>query len=530
MECWQCGAHVQPGDRTCGYCGAQLTSPPAGRSQRSSQQRYPSPRRPREDDWQPAADDESGYTDYDAYGEYDEYTGDQSAYGMAHRPDDRRARRGQSRSHSDDGWDDPEPDRRASSRGRSQAHQEQDEYGSYSQAGYGPSDSYDERSSRAPEVNQPDPMDDPRAPRNLRSAPRREPASRSGYPQDDAPRPSYGAHQGQGRSRRSQPSSADNRYSRPAPSRGQPAPYDDRYYDDSYGNTGYGDRYDGGYGDGYSDERQASQRGYGRPMPMPPDQSSSWYKQVGTRAHELQQRWGDTLSSMRIPGLRPQEESAKSEKSSGRRIVTRIVLLLVLVAALVGGGVVLVPRVMRQLKPSTGATNSALCTASGAATAGTIPTATANFKQFTSSRSGYGVNYPETWTVSEEQKAASGYDYIDAFTLPNSATLVNIEQPQAACALSDAEIIQGEVAAAQQQDITFTEVTSTARTQKIGGEQWQRREYDVSQKGVTLHMVILACHHQGRAYVIVLVSRTTTFAQDNTGIFQPMLDSFTFTK
>jgi hypothetical protein len=106
---------------------------------------------------------------------------------------------------------------------------------------------------------------------------------------------------------------------------------------------------------------------------------------------------------------------------------------------------------------------------------------------------------------------------------------VSIEQAQAACALSDVNIIQGEVAAAQQQNITFTESASAARTQTIGGEQWQRREYAVSDKGVTLHMVILACHHQGRAYVIVLVSRTTTFAQDDTGIFEPMLKSFTFT-
>ena len=84
-------------------------------------------------------------------------------------------------------------------------------------------------------------------------------------------------------------------------------------------------------------------------------------------------------------------------------------------------------------------------------------------------------------------------------------------------------------AAAQQQNITFTESTSASRTQTIGGEQWQRREYDVTDKGVTLHMVILACHHQGRAYVIVLVSRTTTFTQDDTGIFEPMLKSFAFT-
>ena len=55
MQCWQCGTEVQPGERTCGYCGARLTTPPAGRSPRSSQQRYPSsrnaPRRSRDDDW-----------------------------------------------------------------------------------------------------------------------------------------------------------------------------------------------------------------------------------------------------------------------------------------------------------------------------------------------------------------------------------------------------------------------------------------------------------------------------------------------
>ncbi|MGE5333223.1 MAG: hypothetical protein ACM3N4_00855, partial [Nitrososphaerota archaeon] len=79
-------------------------------------------------------------------------------------------------------------------------------------------------------------------------------------------------------------------------------------------------------------------------------------------------------------------------------------------------------------------------------------------------------------------------------------------------------------------NITITENTSAATTQTIGSEQWQRREYDVSDKGVTLHMVILATHHQGRAYVIVLVSSTTTFKQNDTGIFEPMLKSFTFTK
>jgi hypothetical protein len=206
-----------------------------------------------------------------------------------------------------------------------------------------------------------------------------------------------------------------------------------------------------------------------------------------------------------------------------------VVLVLVVLAAVVAGGIVLAPRLLNRLQPPT-TTNSTLCTAKGAATPGTLPTPDAHFKQFTSSRSLYGMNYPETWTVAPTQKTANGYDYIDTYTLPNSTSAVNVEQAQAACALTDSAIIQGEVAAAQQQNITFTENTSAAQTQTIGGETWQRREYDVSDKGVTLHMVILACHHQGRAYVIVLVSKDSSFKQDNTGIFQPMLKSFTFTK
>lgn len=558
MQCWQCGTEVQPGERTCGYCGARLTTPPAGRSPRSSQQRYPSsrnpPRRPRDDDWDADALDESGYGPGYA-------PDDASRYGPAYGQDDRGGERRGSRGRSDDSWEESRSDmRRGDQRSRPRGRQEPDARGGYPPAGYDQSGIYNDASSDYG-AQQPNPMDDPlndpRAPRSLRSSPQRGPDSRSRPPsrddwQQQAPpdmgegrsrRPPtdpsrgrrdesayYGQRQGQsypqdpyegyeepGRSRRSQPSSADNRYNRSSASRGQS-------YDEDYGSGSYG----GGYSDEYDAQRQrGSRQNYGRPMP--PDDDSSWYQQVGSRARSMQQRWGETLSSVRIPGFRSAEGEDKG-KSSSRRIVTTIVVVLVLLTAVVAGAIVLAPRVLNRLNPSAGTTtSSALCTASGPATNGAVPTPGAHLKQFASSRSRYGVNYPETWTVEPQQKAASGYDYIDVYTLPNSSTLVSIEQAQAACALSDVNIIQGEVSAAQQQNITFTESAAAARTQTIGGEQWQRREYDVTDKGVTLHMVILACHHQGRAYVIVLVSRATTFAQDDTGIFEPMLKSFTFT-
>ena len=327
-------------------------------------------------------------------------------------------------------------------------------------------------------------------------------------------RQGYGAapYDEPGRSRRSQPSSADNRYSRSSVSRGQQGPYDERY----------GGGYDE-YGDEYGARPNDPRRGYGRRMG--PNERS--YPQDGLQPRSWQQRWEETFGSIRIPGVRRQDESAES-KGSPKRLLTTIVAILVLVAVLVAGVVVVGPRILQKLQPS--ATSSSLCTPSGSATVGALPTPPAHFKQATSTRSRYGISYPETWTLEQQQKAATGYDYIDVYTLPNSPTSLTIEQAEAACALSDIAIIQGEVAVAQQQSITFTEVTSAATTQTIGGEKWQRREYDVNSKGVTLHMVILACHHQGRAYVIVLVSRTTTFAKDNTGIFDPMLKSYAFTK
>ena len=130
-----------------------------------------------------------------------------------------------------------------------------------------------------------------------------------------------------------------------------------RSYDDRYGGQGYDD----GYGDEYSGQQPAPRQGYDRRMPQ---DESAWYQQVGTRARGMQQRWGETLNSLRIPGIRPQEEGADG-KSSSRRVVTTVVLLLVLAGALVAGIVVVGPRVLEKLHPSATSSNSSLCVPSG---------------------------------------------------------------------------------------------------------------------------------------------------------------------
>src|SRR6185312_8159650 len=142
----------------------------------------------------------------------------------------------------------------------------------------------------------------------------------------------------------------------PSSSRGQP-------YDEDYGGSG---SYGAGYSDEYDAQRQrGSRQDYDRRMP--PDDDSSWYQQVGSRARSLQQRWGETLSSVRIPGFRSAEGEDKG-KSSSRRIVTTVVVLLVLLTAVVAGALVLAPRVLNRLNPPGATTSSALCTASGTAT------------------------------------------------------------------------------------------------------------------------------------------------------------------
>src|SRR5690349_19594541 len=161
MQCWQCGTEVQPGERTCGYCGARLTTPPAGRSPRSSQQRYPSsrnaPRRPRDDDWDADALDESGY-------------------GPGYGQDDRRGDRRDARGRSDDSWDESRADmRRGDQRSRPRGRQDPD--------GYDDDYASSEHGTQQPDP-QDDPLNDPRAPRSLRSTPQRGPDSRSRNPSD----------------------------------------------------------------------------------------------------------------------------------------------------------------------------------------------------------------------------------------------------------------------------------------------------------------------------------------------------------
>ncbi|MGH2504742.1 MAG: hypothetical protein ACRDID_19710, partial [Ktedonobacterales bacterium] len=143
----------------------------------------------------------------------------------------------------------------------------------------------------------------------------------------------------------------------------------------------------------------------------------------------------------------------------------------------------------------------------------------------------FALTYPTGWQTKTQSSVAQNQCDVDfLFAQPNGgAASFNVEEAGAFTSLSDQQIIQAEAQAAQQQGSTLVEITSAATTQSIGGEVWQRREYQVTPKsGVKLHLALLATHHKGAGFAIIMVSSDTGFASDDTTTFEKMLTSFQF--
>lgn len=212
---------------------------------------------------------------------------------------------------------------------------------------------------------------------------------------------------------------------------------------------------------------------------------------------------------------------AKKKRRSGGVIVA--VLLLLVVAAL-GAGFAKRDAILGRLGPGS-PTASAFATY----TPGPTPTAPAQYKQFVSPKGQYILAYPQAWTVKSDSTPSGGQpDYVDTFNQATPAVVVAVEQAQIFNTLSDADAIAAEIRAAQQKGYTFTP-SGTPTTVNVGGEQWQRQEYDSTTNGVKLHYAVLSAHHLGRSYVIVLVALPGDFAKENASAFPTILKSFRFT-
>lgn len=219
------------------------------------------------------------------------------------------------------------------------------------------------------------------------------------------------------------------------------------------------------------------------------------------------------------------ERSERDTKKPGVPRGALIILALVALVAVGGGAAYFFSQSAKAARPTTLIADAPFATY----TPGASPTAIANFKDFSSTRSKYTVQYPGAWTVASHENTIDQLpDYSDVFSLPSSPSHVSIEYAGTFSTVTEQNMIKGEVTGAQQGGTTFAEVQTTTPTQVIGGAQWQRHEYNVTVNGQPLHMVIMATHHGGRGYVIVLVSSAAEFGNDSQAIFEPMLASFRF--
>lgn len=220
---------------------------------------------------------------------------------------------------------------------------------------------------------------------------------------------------------------------------------------------------------------------------------------------------------------------AASPKKRGRGGLIAAVVSLLVVVLLAGGGFLARGEILALLHHgNTGGATPAPAFATY--TPGPTPTVLSNYKLYVSTRSLYAVEYPSAWNI-QNQSATSGggYDYLDTYQQANPPAEVGIESAQAFNNLSDAQIIAGEVNGAKQGGMTFSPIGNDVMV-SIGGENWTRRDYSVTtSNNVTLHMALLATHHAGHAYAIVLTATTADFGQDDTGVFKTILSTFRFT-
>lgn len=567
MQCWQCGRSVRQGAKLCIYCGAKLAeddeqeprrseSRSGRRSSEQGRHRSPAPR---------GTDDTRGkappYGDSEEYAAYKPPDARDNRYVRDERyaRDDHHARRERPPSHPRDGGGHPD---RSADNSRSRDRSTDD--------------------SRSRDRSSRDPMDDPRAPiqRSSRATPpssreRREPnrdndmRSASRPARDDEwggggePRPPRG-------SRREEPgdytdydhsqdydNSLGKEYNRATP----PSSSDSRRRSDM--ERGYDAR--GGRSNGYDErsergssrdrhpsrgpqlERDRERGGYrgdarGAPYPQPLVDDSWGMPAVGAApvddwgvapSEELPTPMGaragrDALG--RSGSARRGKSSDKGDKAKGSigGRIFRAVSLMITILGLISSGVLVAPKILSHFgftQGGTGDTQPPFATY----TPGPTPTPPPNYVEYVSKHLQFAIDYPKGWSTGESSADAGKTDWVDTFRQPSPQAEILVERSTGFDTIGNDEMIHAEVLAGQSDGSTFTETTTAPVHALIGGEQWLRRDFDVTAKaGAKVHMGILSCHHQGHGYVIVLTSLPQNFAHDDQTTFQTTLGTFRF--
>ncbi|HEX8036922.1 MAG TPA: hypothetical protein VF510_23900 [Ktedonobacterales bacterium] len=561
MQCWQCGRSVREGAKLCIFCGAKLADDEEQEAPRALESR--SGRRSSEPDGHRSAAsrrDEDDLGDAPPYGESEEY----AASNQPRDGDDRHAHRERAPSHPRDNGDypdrsvnyprpresrsrDPMDDPRAPiqrARGTMPpSGRERREPNRHDDARYGAKDDPsgvgdDYRRGKREHA----PEDHPRR------------ASRSGRDDDwgggGEPRSSRGSR----REGRGDDYDSSRDYGRAAP----PSSSGSRRRSDME----YGGGYDGRHERGSSRDRHAGRgpqaerdwergearggyrgdaRGAAHPQPSLDD---SWGmpaaggEQLGVWGSTLSEELPAPLGSRRGRDARGRSAPAgkgtragradKEQRGGGGGRVALIFLVVLIVIGLIGAGVLVAPKLLSRFG---GANGNGLDTQPPFATytPGPTPTPPAKYVEYVSQQLHIALDYPKEWSKSEAPADAGKTDWIDTFTQPAPQAALLVEQSSGFDAIGNDELIHDEVLAEQSEGSTLTETTTTPLQALIGGEQWLRRDFDVTPKGGSkLHIGVLSCHHLGHGYVIVLISLPQNFVHDDQTTFQSILSTFRF--
>ncbi len=315
--------------------------------------------------------------------------------------------------------------------------------------------------------------------------------------------------------------------------------YDDAYGQprrdgyDAYPDAGWDERRRGGPYAARPDWDESEPRGpvedsWGLPALTGPEVSvPSWTEEWQARAGGPPPRErGNGRAQPGRPARPPQRPSGKAVRRKQRSRGLVVVQLLAIALAVIAGGIIVGPRVWHKLGVAGGASTSAPTFATY--TPGPTPTVVAGFKQLASTPAAFVLNYPQDWSQSSQNDTSQGQpDYLDTFAQGGAS--VTIERSPAFDSIADTDVIQAEVRGGQQAGLKFTETTSAAGLAAIGGEQWTRREYDVTSQNGKEHMAIFACHHNGHGFALVLRAPADSYAQVYSTSFKTVLSSFRFT-
>lgn len=392
------------------------------------------------------------------------------------------------------------------------------------------------------------PLDDPRAPAALRR-PRGPSQGRSPYGPQGAPDGydgygeygesggnggygGYGARAGE-RARASRPQSPRGGY--PEARRMDGPGYGSGYgpgYDTSYEEGYAGGGYTAGYGAGY--DRGDAEYGVFPPELDGPDYNAA-YSGGARDARDAQAlapvgMGGAPTAASGRGAARASGGASRKRRGGGLRVALLLLLTLVVVA---GVGVVYGPKAYHLLKARTGGApgvgpTSASTTCAAQQTPNPQQTPTSGYTTFATTA--YTLQYPTGWQQTAQTGTGGGQcDAVYLFAQGAGVDKFIVEQSATFGPATDTQVIQSETQSAQSQGSSFSEITSAATTQSIGGEEWQRREYQVTNKtGAKLHVAILAGHHNGAGFAIMLISGDASFSKDDTTTFEPMLRAFQF--